>query len=203
MVLWSSFITGVNTENRVLALGNREMWNLSLDIKETFFTSFKSPVIIDLPGFSYDVQQHASERELLRKYFEAKDSSDKERIRNDYNGLALKHHQTIKAAFEKALMEDHDFILAYFSLADVLGHLNFGDSGMMKIVYDDFNAIAASVRGQLIVLSDHGMVNVGMFGDHSNYGFWSTAYRDLGNPKITSFGKIIADLMLENASTAI
>jgi hypothetical protein len=78
MVLWTSFMTGVNSEHRVLALGDREMWSLSLDIGETFFKEFSNPAIIDLPGFSYDLQQHARERELLRRYFEAEDSGEKE-----------------------------------------------------------------------------------------------------------------------------
>jgi hypothetical protein len=29
-------MTGINSESRVLALGDREMWNLSLDIGATF-----------------------------------------------------------------------------------------------------------------------------------------------------------------------
>jgi hypothetical protein len=35
------------------------------------------------------------------------------------------------------------------------------------------------------------MEKIGMFGDHSNYGFWSTGLKDLGYPKITDFAKII------------
>jgi hypothetical protein len=31
-------------------------------------------------------------------------------------------------------------------------------------------------------------------GDHSRYGFWSTNFKDLGNPKITDFEKIIEEL---------
>ena len=46
----------------------------------------------------------------------------------------------------------------------------------------------------LIVLSDHGMEAIGNFGDHSNYGFWSTNFKDLGTPKITEFFKLIKNL---------
>jgi hypothetical protein len=45
-----------------------------------------------------------------------------------------------------------------------------------------------------IVLPDHGVEKIGIFGGHSRYGFWSTGLRDLGNPKITDFEKIIKEL---------
>jgi hypothetical protein len=35
---------------------------------------------------------------------------------------------------------------------------------------------------------------VGMFGDHSESGFWSSGTLDLGTPKITDFPGIIRDL---------
>ena len=46
----------------------------------------------------------------------------------------------------------------------------------------------------VIVLSDHGMRAIGMFGDHSEYGFWSTNFKNLGTPRITDFKKIIEEL---------
>jgi len=192
MVLWTSFMTGVNSERRVMALGDREMWNLSLGIGETFFRGFRNPAIIDLPGFSYDLQQHARERELLRQYFEAGSPTEKEIIREEYNRLAFEHHRKIKADFSRALSENHDFVLAYFSVADVIGHLNFGNSVLMKMIYLDLDEIAATVKEEMIVLSDPGMVKVGSFGDHSGYGFWSARDRDLGTPKITDFCGILS-----------
>jgi hypothetical protein len=66
MVLWSSFITGKNKEKEVLADGNREMWEKKWPLKETFFSRFRSPVVIDLPGFSYDVNVHGESRKLLK-----------------------------------------------------------------------------------------------------------------------------------------
>lgn len=187
MVLWTSFMTGVNSEQRVLSLGDQEMWSLSLDIGETFFRHYANPAVIDLPGFSYDLEQHARERDLLRHYFEAEDAGEKERLRADYNRLAFDHHRTIKAKFKKALAEDHDLVLGYFSVADVIGHLNFGNTALMKMIYRDLDEIAATVTENLIILSDHGMVPLGSFGDHSTYGFWSTGAMDLGTPKITDF----------------
>ena len=90
-----------------------------------------------------------------------------------------------------ALKEEHDLVLAYFSIADVIGHLNFGNRGLMKIIYRDLDEIAGKVQNPMVILSDHGMIEVGIFGDHSNYGFWSTGSRDLKTPKITQFSEII------------
>jgi hypothetical protein len=67
---------------------------------------------------------------------------------------------------------------------------------MMKMIYKDLDEIAGSIERPYIVLSDHGMERLGMFGDHSNYGFWSTDLTDLGNPKITDFAGIIENRVL-------
>lgn len=194
MVLWSSFMTGLNKEKEVLAEGDKEMWNYRFDKNETVFSAFENPVVIDLPGYSYDLAQHEKERILLRSYFEATDDVKKDQIRKAYNDHAFKHHRTIRDQFQQALLQDHDLVLGYFSIADVIGHLNFGNRMLMKMIYREFDEIAASVKVPKIILSDHGMQAIGGFGDHSNYGFWSTEFMDLGTPKITDFRKIIAEM---------
>jgi hypothetical protein len=194
MVLWSSFITGKNKEKEVLADGNKEMWNFTFDTRETVFSAFENPVVIDLPGYSYDLAQHEKERKLLRSYFEASDEEKKNEIRTEYNNHAFEHHRIIKQKFQKVIAENHDFVLGYFSIADVIGHLNFGNRTLMKMIYREFDEIAASVKTPKIILSDHGMQAIGGFGDHSNYGFWSMAHIDLSTPKITDFRKIIEDM---------
>jgi hypothetical protein len=191
MVLWSSFMTGKNMESEILAKGNKEMWNTMLDIEDTFFNSFKDPVIIDLPGFSYKKEQHEMERILLKQFFDAGTEEEKQRIKKVYNDHAFEHHRHIKQEFNASMNEDHDFILSYFSVADVIGHLNFGNRVMMKMVYKDLDEIAGDINEPFIVLSDHGMEKIGIFGDHSNYGFWSTSSNELGNPRITDFAVII------------
>lgn len=191
MVLWSSFMAGKNMEKEVLALGDRGMWDFRLDIKDTFFKEFKDPAIIDLPGFNYDGPQHAKERELLKQYFDASNSEEKEAVRKEYNEHAFAHHRNIKAEFAKALGEGHDFVLGYFSVADVVGHLNFGNTMLMKMIYKDIDEIAAGIKENFIVLSDHGMEAIGMFGDHSGYGFWSTNFNDLDSPRISDFYYIV------------
>lgn len=195
MVLWSSFMTGENKEKEILKLGDREMWNKSFDIKETFFYNFQAPKIIDLPGFSYDKKQHEEERGLLKAYFSTDSPEEKTKIRNDYNAHAFSHHREIKTEFLEALEGNYDFVLGYFSIADVIGHLNFGNTLMMKMIYKDLDEIAGAIKQNFLVLSDHGMKAIGQFGDHSEYGFWSTSFKDLNNPRITDFSKIIVGMM--------
>ncbi|HDH41884.1 MAG TPA: hypothetical protein ENG12_05745 [Candidatus Altiarchaeales archaeon] len=198
MVLWSSFMTGENKEEEVLSKGNKEMWNIKWDIEETFFSSFSNPVILDLPGFNYDKEVHDRSRELLKRFFEEKSQGEKKKIRDEYNKLAFDHHRIIKEEFLNALEREHDFVLGYFSVADVIGHLNFGNNTMMKLIYQDLDEIAtkaADKTDKLIVLSDHGMEAIGEFGDHSNYGFWSTSWgSNLKKPRITDFRDVILAL---------
>jgi len=195
MVLWSSFMTGQNKEKEVLMEGNKEMWNKRWDLKETFFSQFQKPLILDLPGYSYNLEVHEKSRKDLKKFFEAQSPEEKEAIRKEYNQDAFTHHRKIKEQFLQALNQDHDLILGYFSIADVIGHLNFGNKLMMKMIYQDLNDIAAEIRKKentkIIILSDHGMQAIGQFGDHSDYGFWSTNFQELKNPKITDFYHII------------
>lgn len=191
MVLWSSFMTGKNMEKEILSKGNREMWNTRLYMKDTFFRYFNNPRIIDLPGFNYIKEQHDQERIMLKNYFDAKTDEEKNKIKISYNNLAFEHHRRIKQEFIDAMNENHDFVLCYFSVADVIGHLNFGNRTMMRMIYKDLDEIATTIEDSFIVLSDHGMEKLGIFGDHSSYGFWSTDFKDLGNPKITDFAEII------------
>jgi len=198
MVLWSSFMSGKNKESEVLTDGKMENWNLKWDLSETFFQQFKSPVVLDLPGFSYNLDAHEQSRKLLKEYFTTEDEAKKPDILKEYNNDAFEHNKNVKAEFYKALDEEHDFILGYFSVIDVIGHLNFGKKVIMKILYKDMDDIYLDIKkkypdSKILVLSDHGMKGVGMFGDHSSYGFWSTNWKDLGTPKITDMAKYISE----------
>lgn len=198
MVLWSSFMSGQNKEKDVLSDGNEEMWNTRIPTEETFFSKFDNPVVLDLPGYSYDLDVHERSRVLLKKYFNTKDETEKEEAKKEYNKDAFDHHRTVKDQFLKALDEEHDFVLGYFSVADVIGHLNFGNNIMMKMIYKDLDELAEVVKDKadkLLILSDHGMKAIGRFGDHSEYGFWSTSWDGgLTNPKITDFYDVLTAL---------
>jgi hypothetical protein len=204
MVLWTSFLTGRNTEKEILAKGKKAMWDTRIPIEDAFLKSFSAPKVIDLPGYSYDKEQHESERNLLKEYFNVEDDR-REEIRDKYNEIAFEHHRIIKKQFKEDIAAGHDILIGYFSLADVIGHLNYGNATMMKLIYKDFDEIAANIREEykckLLVLSDHGMKAVGQYGDHSEYGFWSTNTEDIGSPRITDFAGILPDWHLGGTGT--
>ena len=189
MVLWSSFMTGENKEEEILAKGDKDMWNTCIPLDETFFSKFENPCVIDLPGFNYDLKVHERSRELLRSFFETKDEEEKSSVIKEYNKDAFEHHRRVKEQFLKELDTGHDFVLGYFSIADVVGHLNFGNKTMMKMIYKDLDELVIRIHeltDQCMVLSDHGMEAIGRFGDHSKYGFWSTSWQSgMTNPRIT------------------
>lgn len=201
MVLWSSFLTGENKEEEVLENGDKKMWNKRWELNETFLNSFKNPLVLDLPGYSYDLETHEKSRILLKDFFEEKDPDKKEEIKKLYNKDAFDHHKKIKEEFLAAITKgENDLIIGYFSVADVIGHLNFGNRTMMKIIYTEMDELVGNMKNRndkLIVISDHGMKAIGNFGDHSEYGFWSTNFKDLNkgsaNPKITDFYKLITE----------
>lgn len=198
VVLWSSFMTGVNKEEEILAKGSKGMWNTRFDIRDTFFSRFKNPIIHDLPGFNYNRGVHDKSRALLKKFFEIESGEGKKAVREEYNKDAFDHHRKMKKRVLDALDKGHDLVLGYFSVVDELGHLNFGNTLLMKMIYRDMDDIAkgcAKKNCPMVVLSDHGMKAVGMFGDHSDYGFWSlNVDGNLKNPKITDFYSIITSL---------
>lgn len=198
MVLWSSFLCGRNMEAEVTGTGKDAMWSYSVDRTDTFLSDIDDAFVLDLPGYNYDNKQHSRERSLLKDFFDAAENNEKENIRRKYNELAFLHHREIKSSFLEELEAGHDLLIGYFSAADVIGHLNFGDRALMRMIYRDMDILARMAAGlskHTIVLSDHGMTSVGMFGDHSNYGFWSTDFKDLGKPKITDFAGIINGLI--------
>ena len=88
MVLWSSFLTGENKEEEILAKGKDEMWNTRFEAGDTFLKAFSNPCVIDLPGFSYDLEQHKQERDLLKAYFDAEGDA-RQQVKEKYNNKRI------------------------------------------------------------------------------------------------------------------
>jgi hypothetical protein len=189
IVIWSSFLSGENREKEILALGKKKMWDFKLKPEDTFFNPYASWKAIDVPGFTFIRENHSRERELLKGYFNKKNTIE------DYDNHVFKTHRKIKEEFLADLDSDHDILMGYFNLADVVGHLSFGVEPKMKAIYMEFDDLAKTVAAKadkLLVISDHGMQAVGRYGDHSRHGFWSLNYiADLEEPKITDFHDII------------
>ncbi len=190
IVLWASFLTGKNMEERVLS--SKDLWSFRVNVKETFFSKFKRYKAIDVPAFTYELNIHQREREMLKKYFEK--SIDV----NKYDKVALENHRKIKKQFLESLNENYEILMCYFAIADVIGHLSFGLKSKMRLVYKELDEIAKIAREadkKVLIISDHGMKPIGRFGDHSNYGFWSLSIKKpLQKPKLTAFRRIIENL---------
>ena len=185
IVLWASFLTGKNMETKIPIEGQ---WEFQLKREETFLRFFKNPKTIDVPAYSYKQENHKEERQLLKAYFNENATIE------EYDKRIWKNHQENKKEFLNTLGK-HDLLMAYFNLADAIGHLSFGVPTKMKKVYEELENLAAKIKntdGFTLIISDHGMKAIGRYGDHTMNGYYSTNRKlNLHLPKITDFHKTI------------
>jgi hypothetical protein len=198
IVIWSSFLTGKNTEKEALAVEN--LWRFHVPVEQTFLNKFKH-VAIDVPGFNYQAEAHDLNRKQMAEAMQQKITIE------EYDKECFKHHREVKADFFRVLDEAcenkrsgqafPELIFGYFALPDTIAHLSFGKETKMKIVYKELDEIAEDVRSRpevdtILIIADHGMKNVGRFGDHSMEGFWSlNKDTDLGKLNPIDFRKIV------------
>lgn len=96
-----------------------------------------------------------------------------------------------------------NLLMCHFMFTDLLGHFWIGHPSKMFKVYAEANMLVKEAKEQIdenttvLVISDHGMVipsGKTFFGDHSNYGFYSSNKRlPFKNPKITDFWRVITE----------
>ena len=188
VVLWASFLTGVNMESKIPI---KTQWSFKLKREDTFLRFFRDYKAIDVPALTYKDEEHAKVRRLLKAYFE--EQADVE----EYDETIWRIHQENKKEFLSSIGE-HEILIGYFDLADSIGHLSFGISEKMEVVYRELESLAEEVKSStdefLLVVSDHGMNAVGRYGDHTMNGFYSANKSlKLGTPRITDFYRIIKE----------
>ena len=188
VVLWASFLTGRNMEKEIPI---KTQWEFKLQPEQTFLKFFRDYRVIDLPAFSYKQRNHEEERRLLKGYFEDEVTVE------EYESLVWRNHEENKRDFFRELGKT-SLLIGYFNLADAIGHLSFGLTEKMAVVYEELDKIAGEVRASeelILIISDHGMKAVGRYGDHSSNGFYSLN-RELGLnlPEITSFYNTIRSI---------
>jgi len=190
VVLWASFLTGKNMEPKVKG----DLWTFRVPPKDTFLQFFQDYKVIDLPAFSYG-ECHREERKWLKEFFEKEDN---QKILKNYNQTAWRNHESQKKEFLAEINKKHNLLIGYFSLGDVISHLNFGNEKVMAEAYSELNEIARQAhhlapKEKIIIVSDHGMQAVGSFGDHSMTGFYSLNFDSAlpPKPKITDFFSLI------------
>jgi hypothetical protein len=182
VVLWASFLTGMNMEDKIPV---KTQWEFELELEDSFFRFFESYRAVDVPAFSLKKVNHAEERRLLKAYFN--DGGTVE----EYDAIVWKNHEENKKEFF-GFLGRFDIVMGYFDLADAIGHLSFGIPEKMESVYAELEEMMREVRSSfedfILVVSDHGMKPVGRYGDHNRNGFYS-ANRELGLnlPRITDF----------------
>jgi len=195
VVLWASFLTGKSMESNIPV---KTQWEFKLKPEETFFPFFRTYEALDVPAFSLKEKNHAEERRLLKAYFEEKATIE------EYDAVVWKNHEENKKDFFDSLGH-FDIVMAYFDLADAIGHLSFGIPEKMKKVYMELEEITQKVRAStddfILVISDHGMKTVGRFGDHNRNGFYSVNHKlGLNLPKITDFYNTIREVTKNESS---
>ncbi|UCB60399.1 MAG: alkaline phosphatase family protein [Candidatus Bathyarchaeota archaeon] len=106
-----------------------------------------------------------------------------------------------KNEFMKVFLEkDWTLLMGYTLMPDYLGHNYRGNLTKMWEAYAILDDFVGDVRSsaqddvRILLISDHGMKLLGktIYGDHSDYGFYSTSkVLGLNQPKITDFFDII------------
>jgi hypothetical protein len=191
IVLWASFLTGKNMEDKIPI---KKQWEFQLKKEETFLEFFDSHKTIDVPAFSLKQENHRKERKLLKDFFDDKASVE------EYDEIVWKNHEENKKQFFDSLGK-FDLVMGYFDLADAIGHLSFGILEKMKVVYEELENLAKELKHSedfVLTVSDHGMKAVGRYGDHTKNGFYSLNRKlNLNLPKITSFYNIIKSVKNE------
>jgi len=167
VVLWASFLTGRNLEDRIPVKGQ---WDFRLSVDETFFRFFDSYVAVDVPAFSFKDGNHAEERRLLKAYFNDEASVD------EYDEVVWRNHEENKREFFLSFGVEEKMRQVYLELDRIA------------------DEVRSSVDDFILIISDHGMKAVGRYGDHTMHGFYS-ANRKLGldMPSITDFYDIIVE----------
>jgi hypothetical protein len=185
VVLWASFLTGKNLEKQIPI---KTQWTFKVSPEQTFLKFFKTHKTIDVPAFSFKQKNHAQERKLLKGYFEEKATVE------EYDKVVWKNHEENKKDFFSAVGK-FDLVMGYFNLADAVGHLSFGITEKMAEIYYELDKMAEEIKDSdnfVLVISDHGMKQVGRYGDHSRNGFYSFNHKlELNMPRIIDFYNLI------------
>lgn len=194
VVLWSSFIAGENLEDVITMLDDDQMWKYTVKPENTFFSGMGHK-ITDLPGYNYSYRDHKTERDCMDEFFDAPTELGRRQVRHKYISHILANQRTKRQHLQSIIEErTHEIVLTYFSFTDTIPHLNMGSEGLMEYIYMEADDIVRWTREHteepVLVLSDHGMKQVGDFGDHSDHGFWSINRDvDWDEPKLHRLGE--------------
>ncbi|MFW5912288.1 MAG: alkaline phosphatase family protein [Candidatus Hadarchaeota archaeon] len=174
--------------------GNVSSKNVAKDLeKETILDLVEKSKAINVPSLNRN---------------RSKESSMKDRIEGKTSDS--EYQKSVWACFEdtkRKLLEnlDRELVMAWFGLADWMGHVYRGDMDEMRKTYEALDDFAGEVKrrfdGLVLIVADHGMNQLGSYGDHTdmNYGYYSSSIElGLKHPKMTEFYDIIEGIITGN-----
>ena len=160
---------------------------------KTIFDYAKNPISLHVPTIN-DRSEFRKTAPLLVEIIENRDKE------YEYLRIFWKQFKEIRKEVYEKLNDNWDLFMVHFQLLDFLGHLYAGRPNIhLYKGYLAFDELVYKLKRKLegvffLIISDHGMKPLGRFGDHSEYGFWSSNIRlGLKNPKITDFYQIIIE----------
>ncbi|RLE63016.1 MAG: hypothetical protein DRJ38_08575 [Thermoprotei archaeon] len=165
----------------------------SIEEVHTIFNVIKPSIPLFIPSFTEPVHFHYELADAIRESI------------NAYVKKVWEIHRYRKKIFLECLNKDWKLLMAWFDLADLLGHV-FIKKNPIKLFkgYKELNDIASLARSKLantaiLIVSDHGMKPQPKgTGDHSRYGFWSLNVEPPFKPeKITDFYRLIIKIVNE------
>lgn len=201
---YGRFLDWLRTKPPLVWIKNKRriLWKLGLkprvpdkrDLKfKTIFDLVDRSVALFVPGYNEPVWPHEKLNEAFRKGL------------REYVKTIWEIHEWRKRVFFEKLGGDWELFMAWFDLADLLGHVCITKcrTEFLK-AYIELSKIAKKVRDMyrnkdvfILILSDHGMKPVpDGTGDHSSYGFWSANKKPPFTPrKATDFYKLVEEVL--------
>lgn len=167
------------------------------DIKyPTIFDYAKKPIALFIPSYN-------EEPWIRDEYSKAMEKNVKA-----FEKVLWEVHRYRVNKFLKLLDKDWDLFMAWFDLADWIGHLYMGKSNIKMIkAYMELNKLATEVSRRindktlLIIVSDHGMASGKHGGEHSPKAYYSLNKDIKWKPeKITDYYHLIKEILRTNIS---
>jgi len=220
-IIWASFISGLPSkehgvetmqiwDNRILRwLARFKIKGVGKLLRSLGFkkrvptqTDWKTETIFDLaqPSIAINIPSYGGTEYLLDVVREAIEDESKlpsveEHIWNVFN----KQKETTLSR----ITENWRLFMAHFDFTDQIGHLHRGDLTKMWETYAIAEDLSTEIKQQLpegalfLIVADHGMKSVaGGYGDHSEYGFYSSNQKlNLQKPRVIDFYPLIKEML--------
>jgi len=137
---------------------------------ESIFDLVPNSVAVNVPVYNEKTEYHIEKLDAL--HFGG--------IEEYINAIWSVHWKRIKDVLEK-VFSNWNLFMAWFDVADLIGHLQIKNKEKMRRLYDALEVLAAFLKNTVpsecvfLVVSDHGIKENtdGSFGEHTKTGFWS------------------------------